>query len=360
MPFSWRAARCCQRCHSPSLSVKQDRIPKDKTMTSEQKMMPIVNVAPLYDDHPEAWAAVDQAIGEACRSKGGFVVTGLPPSLHQENISIEEFFKIFDLPEDELYNIATRETRPDSTRTVRGYTKRSGGFAYGEQFDLGTEQPVSGPDIDGIDMLIHTNAWPSQEPVPGWRNALIEHFRRMEALGIKVIRSIARSSGADDSAAGERYENSSSTLRFLRYPQRPDHIEIGGEKGAMRVVDGREVPLSAREHTDNGGLTFQWQDQQGLQVQAPDGEWFGVPNIRDGFSVHLCEALETQTSGRLRATPHRVYNTGKARQSMVFFLEPNLFASVNGFSAEPNEPRAPDAETYAASMINTLRKTGRG
>ena len=39
-------------------------------MTSEQNMMPIVNVAPLYDDQPEAWAAVDQAIGEACRSKG--------------------------------------------------------------------------------------------------------------------------------------------------------------------------------------------------------------------------------------------------------------------------------------------------
>ena len=97
--------------------------------------MPIVNVGPLYDDHPEAWAAVDQTIGEACRSKGGFVVTGLPPSLHQQEISIEEFFKIFDLPEDELYSIATRETRPGSALTRRGYTKYLGGFAYGEGFE---------------------------------------------------------------------------------------------------------------------------------------------------------------------------------------------------------------------------------
>ncbi|MDE0921298.1 MAG: hypothetical protein OSA08_14565 [Arenicellales bacterium] len=323
-------------------------------------MMPILNVAPLYDDHPEAWVAIDQAIGEACRSKGGFVVTGLPPSLQQEKFSIEEFFKIFDLPEDELYSIAKRETRPESTLTRRGYTKYSGGFAYGEGFDLGTEQPISGPDIDGIDLMIHNNAWPSQEPIPGWRNALIQHFQQMEAFGIKVIRSIARYLRVDESAAGRRYENSSSTLRFLKYPQRPEHIELRGEKSGMRIVEGCEVSLSTAEHTDNGGLTFQWQDTPGLQVQAPNEEWLSVPIIRDGFSVHLCEALETQTSGRLHATPHRVFNTGKQRQSMVFFLEPNLFASVNSFSAEPNESCAPDLETYAASMINTLRETGRG
>ena len=323
-------------------------------------MMPILNVAPLYDDHPEAWAAVDQAIGEACRSKGGFVVTGLPPSLQQEEFSIEEFFKIFDLPEDELYSIAKRETRPESTLTRRGYTKYSGGFAYGEGFDLGTEQPISGPNIDGIELMIHNNAWPSQEPIPGWRNASIQHFQQMEALGIKIIRSIARYLRVDESAARRRYENSSSTLRFLKYPQRPEHIELHGEKSGMRIVEGCEVSLSTAEHTDNGGLTFQWQDTPGLQVQAPNEEWLSVPIIRDGFSVHLCEALETQTSGRLHATPHRVFNTGKQRQSMVFFLEPNLFASVNSFSAEPNESCAPDLETYAASMINTLCETGRG
>ena len=67
-------------------------------MNFEQKMVPILNVAPLYDDHPETWAAVDQAIGEACCSENGFVVTGLPPSLHQQITSIEEFCQIVDLP----------------------------------------------------------------------------------------------------------------------------------------------------------------------------------------------------------------------------------------------------------------------
>jgi isopenicillin N synthase-like dioxygenase len=329
-------------------------------MMSKQKLTPSINVGPLFESKCEAWISVDRSIGEACESRGGFVITGLPPLLIQEDTSLEKFFKIFDLPEPVLYDIAKREMRPDSKLTVRGYVNRDkGGFAYGEQFDLGPEQPIRGPEIDGIDMLINTNAWPSQEPSPGWREELIEHFQRMESLGIIIMRSIARYLGADESAAAKRYENSSSTLRFLRYPKRPDHIEIRGEKGAMRVIEGREVPLVASEHTDNGGLTFQWQDEPGLQIQTTDGEWHGIPNIRDGFSVHLGESLQTQSSGRMRATPHRVYNTGKTRQSMVFFLEPNLFGSVKPFSTGPNDSYKTDEDTYAASMIDTLRRTGR-
>ena len=225
--------------------------------------------------------------------------------------------------------------RADSKLTVRGYLNRSkGGFAFGEQFDLGPEKPMQGPKIDGIEMLLNENAWPSQEPEPGWQKQIINHFETMESIGLVIMGSIARYLGVSDVAAIKRYQNSSSTLRFLKYPERPDHIEINGETGAMREVDGREVPLVASEHTDNCGLTFQWQDEPGLQIQTPEGEWLGIPNIRNGFSVHLGETLETQSSGRMPATPHRVYSTGKTRHSMVYFLEPNLFGSIKPFSTD--------------------------
>lgn len=112
---------------------------------------------PLYSDQPDHWAPIDRAIGDACRQKGGFVVTGLPKKLQQENIPIKRFFEIFDLPEEELYKIATRQMRPDSAYTVRGYTKLSGGFAFGEMFDLGQETLPPAVDIDGIDMLLNRN-----------------------------------------------------------------------------------------------------------------------------------------------------------------------------------------------------------
>ena len=327
-------------------------------MTDQQMMTPTIDVAPLFDSNPDVWVPVDRLIGEACQRKGGFVVTGLP--LPQQNFSFERFFKIFELPDPVLYDIAKREMRPDSRLTMRGYLNRDkGGFAYGEQYDLGPENPMRGPEIDGIDMLLNENAWPSSEPYPGWREEIIEHFKQLESIGCVIIGSIARYLDVNDLAAIKRYQNSSSTLRFLKYPERPEHIEIGGEKGAMRVVDGREVPLVASEHTDNGGLTFQWQDEPGLQIKTPEGKWLGIPNIRDGFSVHLGETLETQSLGRVSATPHRVYSTGKNRQSMVFFLEPNLFGSTEPFGKEQSEPRPSNENTYAASMVKTLRKTGR-
>ena len=327
-------------------------------MADQQKMTPTIDVAPLFDSNLDAWVPVDQLIGQACERKSGFVITGLP--LAHQNFSFERFFKIFELPDPVLYDIAKREMRPDSRLTMRGYLNRSkGGFAYGEQYDLGTEEPMRGPEIDGIEMLINANAWPSLEPEPGWREEIIKHFQHMESIGLVIIGSIARYLGANDLAAIKRYQNSSSTLRLLKYPERPDHIEIRGEKGAMRVVDGREVPLVASEHTDNGGLTFQWQDEPGLQIQTPEGEWLGIPNIRNGFSVHLGETLETQSSSRMRATPHRVYSTAKTRQSMVFFLEPNLLGSTKPFSNEAGESPPANEDTYAASMIRTLRSTGR-
>jgi len=326
---------------------------------SAQKMTPIVNVAPLFDNNAEAWANVDRLIGEACERRVGLVVTGLP-QLSQQYASLEKGFDIFDLPESVLYDIAKREMRHDSKLTMRGYMKHTGGFSYSEGFDLGTEKSLRGPEIDGIDMLLHTNAWPSQEPNLGWRKEMVELFQRMESLGTMVVRSIARYLGSDESAAANRYQKSNSTLRFLKYPENPDMATpLRGEKDATLMIDGREVPVVTIEHTDNGGLTFQWQDEPGLQLQTPEGEWLNVPNIRDGFSVHLGEALETQTSGRMRATPHRVYSTGNNRQSMAFFFDPNLYSSVKPFSTVPNEPRASDEDTYAASMINTLRETGR-
>ena len=96
-----------------------------------------------------------------------------------------------------------------------------------------------------------------------------------------------------------------------------------------------------------------------MQIKTPGGEWLDVPEKSEGLSVHLGEALETQSSRNFVATPHRVLGWDRVRHSIVFFLEPNLFSSTSVFSKNPSEETPPDSETYAASMIDTLRKTER-
>lgn len=315
-------------------------------MPATRKILPTVDIGDLYRDTPESRSAVDRALGEACENFGAFLATGLPAQLKPDSARLEKRFAFFDLPRPVLDDLAKREMRADSTRCMRGYVdRRTGGFAFNEIFDIGPEKPASGPAIDGIELVTETNVWPSTEPAPNWREEMIAGFEQTEALGIRIIRALARYLQVDETAAAARYRNSSSSMRLLKYPGRP--------------VDGQKQGLIGKEHTDNGGLTFQWQDQPGLQIRTPAGEWLDVPARSEGLSVHLGETLETQSSRKLAATPHRILGRNRVRHSVVFFLEPNLFASTGAFSKNSPDDVPTDEETYAASMINTLRKTGR-
>ena len=329
-------------------------------MSVEPETLPVINVEPLFEDNPAAWNTIDETIGNACATCAGFVVVGLPQSTRPEHTDIKKLLSIFDLPQPLLDGIGKKEMRSESKRSFRGYVaRRTGGFAYNEIFDIGPEPPVSGPPINNIEVLIESNAWPAREPAPGWREQMINQYKQMEAHGIRLVRCLARYLGVDETAAAARYQNSNSTFRLLKYPERPAGIEIKGEKDAMRVHHGREYPLIGSEHTDNGGLTLLWQDRPGLQFQSPAGDWLDVPDIPDSFSILVGESLQSQSSNRIIATPHRILGRGQMRHSMAFFLEPNLFSSIRTFSKDSNEETPVDEDTYAASMLETLRKTGR-
>ncbi len=329
-------------------------------MVAEPETLPVINVEPLFDDNPAAWSPIDEAIGSACVTCAGFVVVGLPQSIQPEHDEIKKLLSVFDLPQQLLDEIGKKEMRSDSKCSFRGYvSRRSGGFAYNEIFDIGPEPSVSGPPINNIEVLIESNAWPAREPALGWRDQMINQYKQMEAFGIRLVRCLARYLGVDETTAAARYQNSNSTFRLLKYPERPPGIEIRGEKDAMRTHHGREYPLIGSEHTDNGGLTLLWQDRPGLQFQSPAGNWLDVPDIPDSISILVGESLQSQSSNQITATPHRILGRSQMRHSIVFFLEPNLFSSIRAFCKDSNEKPPVVEDTYATSMLETLRKTGR-
>ena len=218
---------------------------------------------------------------------------------------------------------------------------------------MGPEPPVEAPPVTGIEAAIEPNVWPTEADMPGWTETIIDYFRALETFGTLIVGSIARYLKVSDKSAQKRYENSNSTLRLLDYPAEK------AESEAMRDDGGTKRPETHLFHSDNDGLGIGWQDSKGLQVQTPSGDWHYIPQIPNGYSVHLGDAMETQTAGRMQATPHRVLGQGLKRRSIVFFLEPGLFASVKPFSLEDNEGQTPLADSYAESIMATLRSSGR-
>ncbi|MEM7116291.1 MAG: 2OG-Fe(II) oxygenase family protein [Chloroflexota bacterium] len=313
--------------------------------------IPIIDVSPLFSDDIAASDAVDQQIGHACETMSSFMVIGLPDALKPDREKMDLFFSLFHQSEEIKIHMGNRVTNPNSTRGYRGLWRKPENLGGKQYFDMGPEPTVKAPSIEGIDAAIEPNVWPPEDEMPGWTDGMLNYFRIFETFGIMLIESIARYLGVDPKAAAARYAESNSTLRLLWYPdqQAQNFREDGGVKR----------PEIHDAHTDNDGLAILWQDAKGLQMQSPAGAWNYIPDVPEGYSVHLGDALETQTAGRLLATPHRVLGQGVKRRSIAFFLEPGLYGSVKPFSVDGVEPDVQLEDTYGWSIMQTLINSGR-
>ncbi|MEM7116940.1 MAG: 2OG-Fe(II) oxygenase family protein [Chloroflexota bacterium] len=303
--------------------------------------IPTIDVSSLFAGPSPARTEVDQAIGHALQTYQSFMAIGLPDDLRPDAVKMKQLFALFQQSDDVLIPMGTVRVNPNSDRTYRGYSLYGRG---NRQYDVGPEPTVAGPAIKDIERLVEPNVFPPEGAMPGWREAMLNYFRSMENFSKLVVGALARFLEVSEASAVARYDQSNSTLRIIEYPTMPGDsatTEIGGQ------------------HTDNCGISLLWQDAPGLQMRAPDGQWHDIADRPEGISVHMGEALETQSNGRLHATPHRVMSHGVERHSIAFFLEPGLFASVKPFSLSDHETPCAPEDSYAASLIETLRKTGR-
>jgi isopenicillin N synthase-like dioxygenase len=84
-------------------------------------------------------------------------------------------------------------------------------------------------------------------------------------------------------------------------------------------------------HKDSGFLTLVLQDaEEGLEIEAQDGNWIKVRPLQNSFVLNIGELLELATNGYLRATVHRVVAPppGAERLAVAFFLGAQHDATV--------------------------------
>jgi len=286
---------------------------------------------------------IDERIGRACVEVGFFVVVdhGISKTLQRdlENAS-REFFQLSVEKKREIH-------MSRAGKSWRGW------FAVGEELTssivdekegiyFGTETPFDQRPLHGSNLYgEHKNL---ARVVPLYMN-------QMERLGRILLQSIARFLKLSDfdSEFAKQFRRPTCLFRCFRYRTRfltlsfrhiHTHTQTHKHTAPHDPTKFDSNVYGVGEHTDYGYLTILKTDgSDGLQVKTYDGRWYDVPHVENGFVINLGDALEHNTQGLLRATPHRVVQrkgATRARFSWPFFFDPDFDSEMVSVKLPPS------------------------
>lgn len=267
-------------------------------------MIPILSWKDFTGD-PEAFS---EALGEACRETGFFLLADHPiPSNLVANVfsAADDFFA---LPQEEKaklsislnpHNRGWAQMGSESLDDTSGQVDRKEAFNVG--FDLSPDDPrvVAGEPFRGV------NVWPELD---GFRDTMLAYYNAVHALSVRLHEAVATDLDLPTGYFAAHFTEPMATLRILAYPP----------------ASGEEGEIGAGAHTDYGSVTLLMTDGEGgLQVKPRGGDWTDVPHVPGAFVVNIGDCLMRWTNDIYVSTPHRVLPPKARRRSIAFFLDPN-------------------------------------
>ena len=244
----------------------------------------------------------------ACEEIGFFTVVGhgVSPAAIDEVASVSRRFF------DQTADAKARFAGPGGVVGLPVYrplqSERLGATGDGDDHADLKESLDWGPSLAGVD-------WPA-----GLQSPYVTYLREMHRLARALRGVIAQALGRPEDWFEERFDELSSSLRVINYPE-PDALPAAGQ-------------LRAGAHRDYGFLTILRSDDApgGLEVQTVAGEWVEVTPTPDAFVCNIGDLLADLTEGAWTSTLHRVAVPppgahGARRQSIVFFHNPGDDAS---------------------------------
>ena len=165
--------------------------------------------------------------------------------------------RLFALPEAERRKLWRQKFAPQQPNVYRGwFPLQEGHTTYKEGIDIGPDLAYGPSVIDRGDPLREASALPSESALPGWRPVAASYYRAMERTAAALMRSIARGLFLEEDFFDDAFAAGGiSTLRFIRYPVRPNESALGGNDGDrdMWVThQGERRYLVGRAHVDFG------------------------------------------------------------------------------------------------------------
>lgn len=199
-----------------------------------------------------------------------------------------------------------------------------------ERYEFALPAPGGFPDDAAWSATF--DQWPAQPD--DFAAAWTAYYRTMRELASHITSMLAEALDVPESEWGAWTDRQHSNLCVNHYLEQTEPPPEGRTR--------------QRAHTDIGGITLLWADDQpGLQAQiGPEGSWVPIAVPPDALLVQAGDLLHLWSRGTVPANNHRVVNPprpqGEAqpeRYSVVFFHHPDLDTWV--------APAIPGTETVA-------------
>lgn len=300
--------------------------------------IPVIDLGKLRAEGYDKNLAVSE-LAEACERVGFFYVTGhsIPENVIKDTFKYAKLF--FDLPDSTKQNFSVDDCQ-------RGYRQNGTIVLPGnppdvkEVFEFGVDLSVDHPHVLSGKPMHGPNQWPD---LTGFRTAMESYYDEVVALGHALLPGFATGLGLPEDYFDRFHRDPAILWRLMRYPPTPDNP---GQFGTA-------------PHTDFGTLTLLMQDEQGgLEVRLPTGEWIEAPYIPESFVVNIGDLMAFWTNDRFTSTAHRVMNrSGSERYSIPMFFNPDFDTVVECLPgcATPENPKRYESIHYG-TYVETLTR----
>jgi isopenicillin N synthase-like dioxygenase len=267
-------------------------------------------IAPVsYTLFARDFDAFTKALGDSYARWGFAVISdhGMPQD--KVEAALDQMKQFFALPEAvklkyKLPVMGQRGYTPFGVETAKGATH----FDLKEFWHVGRELPAGHKFRDHMP----DNVWPDAE-LPQFREKVQWLYEALDAMGLKVLESIAVYLGLERHFFDPTVDVGNSILRALHYPPVPK--------------DGPHIRAAA--HEDINVITLLLgAEEAGLEVKDHDGRWIAINPPPGALVCNIGDMLQRLVNHRLPSTTHRVVNPaperrGFPRYSTPFFLHFN-------------------------------------
>lgn len=322
---------------------------------TESDFVPVIDVSPYMEGTSEGKRHVAEAVDDACRKAGFYVITGHGVDQTQLDTVERTARDFFGLPYDEKMKLHVGDKAGGVGYSAVGDTSLGrtrgiiGPHDLNESFQIAKVDRDDSPYFrtEAAKSLMPDNKWP--ETLPVMQDVFAGYYLRMARLARDLMRVSALALDLPETYFDDRIARHVSRLNLRMYPEQKEPPLPG--------------QLRAGVHSDYGTVTILRPGDTvgGLQIADAEDNWHDVPSMPNSFVINVGDMLSRWTNDLWRSSLHRVVNPddgpGSRRLSLVFFHHANYDTMIECLPTCHGADRPVRHQPVSVADYYTFRRT---